>query len=305
MVPSIGLGTLTWGRDTPAEDAEAQVEALLDAGGSVIDSSPYFGGGVAQAVLGGILAEKVARSDLHIISRVGLSGDGVDASRANIQSTLRQTLEVLETDWIDTLVLAQPDTATQMEETADALARLVHEGRVHQIGLGNCPGWYGALMSAYLADRGVKLAAFHMEYSLLNRGIEREILPLADAIGAGLFAWSPLGRGVLAGRYRHNIPPNSRAASPHLAGFVEPYLGESSRRIVEATATAAEGLGCDITSVALAWTLASGADCVLVGPRTSAQLSAILSGLDDEVPIAVIEALTDITQPSIGYPELF
>lgn len=303
---SVGLGTLTWGRDTPADEAERQLDIFLDAGGTVIDTSPYFGGGTAEMVLGELLSTSVDRSSVHLISRAGLSEEGVDASRSSLERSVRSSLIMLGTEWIDTLVLAAPDPATNIEETADALASLVQRGLVHAVGLGNCPGWYAGLMSRLLRERSVTLAALHMEYSLLERGIEREIVPFADYAGAGILVWSALGRGVLAGRYRHSIPPDSRAASPHFAGFVEPYLTSSSRQVVEAIATAADGLGVDIATVSLAWLLSRpGVSCALVGPRTSAQLAALLVDLDEEIPSAVLDALTEVTEPSWGYPERF
>ncbi len=303
---NVGLGTLTWGRDTPADEAQKQLDLFLDAGGVVIDTSPYFAGGTAEMVLGELLGSAVDRSSVHLISRAGLSEDGIDASRSSLERSIRSSLLQLGTDWIDTLILAAPDPATNVEETADALGALAQRGLIHSVGLGNCPGWYAGLMSELLRERGVKLAALHMEYSLLERGIEREIVPFAEFAGAGVIAWSALGRGVLAGRYRHSIPPDSRAASPHFANFVEPYLATPSRQVVEAIATAADGLGVDIATVSLAWLLSRPTvSCALIGPRTSAQLAAILTGLDEEIPDAVLDALTEVTAPTWGYPERF
>ncbi|WP_182353483.1 aldo/keto reductase [Flaviflexus huanghaiensis] len=305
-VSNVGLGTLTWGRDTPADEAQKQLDLFLDAGGVVIDTSPYFAGGTAEMVLGELLGSAVDRSSVHLISRAGLSEDGIDASRSSLERSIRSSLLQLGTDWIDTLILAAPDPATNVEETADALGALAQRGLIHSVGLGNCPGWYAGLMSELLRERGVKLAALHMEYSLLERGIEREIVPFAEFAGAGVIAWSALGRGVLAGRYRHSIPPDSRAASPHFANFVEPYLATPSRQVVEAIATAADGLGVDIATVSLAWLLSRPTvSCALIGPRTSAQLAAILTGLDEEIPDAVLDALTEVTAPTWGYPERF
>ena len=305
-VPELGLGTLTWGRDTDEEVAAGQLGDFVTGGGRVVDTSPYFGGGAAQYVLGRILEEKIDRADLHIVSRTGLSADGPDASRPAILAGVRATLADLGTDWIDTLVLAKPDHTTDPEETSDALADLVHRGVVGAIGLGNCPGWYGGHLGTLLSERGVKPAAFHMEYSLLNRGIEREIVPLASQTGAGIIAWSPLGRGVLTGRYRHSTPADSRAASPHFAAFIEPYMGPSSRQVVEAVATAAEGLGTDITTVSLAWVLAQPhVTTALIGPRTRAQLTSFLNADLTEVPAAVTDALSEVTAPTFGYPERF
>lgn len=305
-VPEVGLGTLAWGRDTDEDVAAGQLADFVSAGGQVVDTSPYFGGGAAQYVLGHILAEKIDRADIHIVSRAGLAPHGPDASRSAILTGVRATLAELGTDWIDTLVLAEPDHTTDPEETADVLADLVHRGTVTSVGLGNCPGWYGGYVGTLLAQRGVKPAAFHMEYSLLNRGIEREIVPLAARTGAGIIAWSPLGRGVLTGRYRHSTPADSRAASPNFAAFIEPYMGSSSRQVVEAIATAADGLGTDIATVSLAWVLAQNhVTCAVIGPRTRAQLTSLLDSDLTEVPAAVTDALTEVTTPSFGYPERF
>lgn len=306
LLSSIGLGTLTWGRDTPAEEAGKQLDIFLDAGGTVIDSSPYFGGGTAETVLGELLRASVDRDSLHITSRAGLGDNGIDASRSSLERSVRSTIAALGSEWIDTLILAAPDASTDREETADALAALVQRGLVHSVGLGNCPGWYAGIMSRLLAERGIRLSAVHVEYNLLERGIEREIVPFAKAAGAGIIAWSVLGRGVLAGRYRHSIPPDSRAASPHFASFVEPYLDAKPRQVVEAIATAADGLGVDIATVSLAWVMSRpSVTSALIGPRTAAQLSAILSELDTEIPDAVLEALTEVTAPTWGYPERF
>lgn len=303
---SIGLGTLTWGRDTPPDEAEKQLHIFLDAGGTVIDTSPYFGGGTAETVLGELLRASVDRDSLHLVSRAGLGAAGIDASRASLERSVRSSLAALGAEWIDTLVLAAPDAATDREETADALAALTQRGLIHSVGLGNCPGWYAGIMSRLLAERGVRLGAIHVEYSLLERGIEREIIPFAEASGAGIIAWSTLGRGVLAGRYRHSIPPDSRAASPHFASFVEPYLDKKPRQVVEAIATAADGLDVDIATVSLAWVLAQpSVSSALIGPRSTAQLSAIITDLNEEIPDAVIGALTEVTAPSWGYPERF
>lgn len=305
-VSAVGLGTLTWGRDTSPEEAEKQIGLFLDADGSLIDSSPYFGGGAAESVLGELLRTAIDRSALHIVSRAGLGADGVDASRSSLERNVRSSLQNLGTEWIDTLVLAAPDPVTSPEETADALSALTSRGLINGVGLGNCPGWYAGVMSELLRERCVRLSAVHTEYSLLQRGIEREIVPFAEHAGAGIIAWSSLGRGVLAGRYRHSIPPDSRAASPHFAGFVEPYLDDKSRQTVEAIATAADGLGVDIATVSLAWVLSRpGVSAALIGPRTAAQLSAILTDLDEDIPDAVLEALTDVTEPAWGYPERF
>jgi len=174
---------------------------------------------------------------------------------------------------------------------------------VRYVGLSNHAGWQVARAATLLAD-DIGLAAVEVEYSLLQRGIEREVLPAATELGVGVLAWSPLGRGVLTGKYRRTIPADSRAASPHLAGFVQPYLGSESLAVVEAVATAAAGLDRSPLEVALAW-LRGRAQVTssIVGARTAAQLRASLATDDVELPPEIVRALDEISAPELGYPE--
>jgi aryl-alcohol dehydrogenase-like predicted oxidoreductase len=137
------------------------------------------------------------------------------------------------------------------------------------------------------------------EYSLLRRDIEREIVPAVLDAGAGLLPWSPLGRGVLTGKYRTGIPAGSRAAAPHFAEFVQPYLDEECSRIVESVVTAAEGLGRSPLAVALAWVRdREGVTAPIVGARTAAQLDAILESEDLTLPHEIRHALDDVSDVS-------
>jgi aryl-alcohol dehydrogenase-like predicted oxidoreductase len=143
-----------------------------------------------------------------------------------------------------------------------------------------------------------------MEYSLLQRGVEREVVPASLALGIGLLPWSPLGRGVLTGKYRTGTPSDSRGASDRYGGFVEPYLGEAPRRIVDAVATASDGLGVAPVEVALAWVRdRPGVTAPIVGARTAAQLRGALAAEELTLPRTIREALDDISAPALGYPD--
>ena len=151
----------------------------------------------------------------------------VDASRGGLLSSLDASLRRLRTDHVDLWLVQTPDPRTPLDETVSALRLAVTSGRARYVGLSNHAGWQVA-RAATLLEREIGLTAVEAEYSLLQRGIEREVLPASTVLGVGVLAWSPLGRGVLTGKYRRTIPADSRAASPHLAGFVEPYLARSS-----------------------------------------------------------------------------
>jgi len=143
-----------------------------------------------------------------------------------------------------------------------------------------------------------------MEYSLLQRGIEREVVDAAVDAGLGILPWSPLGRGVLTGKYRHGTPADSRAASSHFAKFITPYLGDESRRVVDAVATAAEGLGVAPLEVALAWVRdRPGVVAPVLGARTAAQLRGALTVEDLTLPDEIVAALDEVSAPTLDYPD--
>ncbi len=299
LVSSVGLGTMTWGRDTDEHEAAEQLTLFLDAGGTLIDTAASYGEGAAEALLGSLLAE-VDRRDVVLCSKSGVrrtaQGSRVDASRATLLDTLDETLTALGTDHLDLWLVQWPDPGVPPEETLSALRHAVTTGRTRYVGLSNHPAWYTGYAAAALAGDGTGLAAVQVEYSLLERGVEREVVPAADALGAGLLAWSPLGRGVLTGKYRSTIPADSRAASPHLRGFVEPYLTDRAHGIVESVATAADGLGRTPLEVALAWVRdAPGVSSAIVGARTAAQLRGVLAAEDLELPAAIRRALDDVS----------
>ena len=142
----------------------------------------------------------------------------------------------------------------------------------------------------------VSLSSIQSEYSLLNRNVENDVLPASEYVGIGFIAWSPLGRGVLTGKYRVGTPSDSRGASPHFSGFIAPYLDNRSRAIVDAVCVAAEGLGYSPTEVALGWVRDQPGVCsAIVGARTGAQLRGALSVEEIELPDQVREALDEIS----------
>lgn len=300
VVGEIGLGTLTWGRDTDEAQALGQLHTLLDAGGNVLDTSPAFGAGAAESLIGTILYGQVSRKDIILCTKAGFTSMGLrsrfGAGRGAILDSVTDSLERMNTDYLDLLMVAAPDPLAPDEETATTLAALVEKGTVRYIGIMGYPAWRAAALQQLLMERHVPLlSAIEAEYSLLARDCEEELVPMADHMGMGIMAASPLGRGVLTGKYRRSIPPTSRAASDHLAAFVDPYLQSRPRRLVEAVATAAEGLGTSPSGVALSWVLAQpGISVALTGARTSNQLRHILDSLV-ELPTPIENVLNEVT----------
>lgn len=307
-VSALGLGTMTWGRDTDEHEAREQLEAFVDAGGTLLDTAASYADGAAEGLIGGLIGSVVPRDDVVLCTKAGArrtrAGGLVDASRRTLLDTLDASLARLRTDHVDLWLVHAPDAETPLAETLSALRFAVATGRTRYVGLSNYPAWSLARAATLLEQDGTGLVAAEMEYSLLQRGVEREVVPACAALGVGLIAWSPLGRGVLTAKYRRSIPADSRAASPHLRGFVEPYLTEEAHGVVEAVATAADGLGRTPLEVALAWARdAPGVASAVVGARTPAQLRGSLTAADLVLPPPIRAALDDVTDPGAGYPE--
>jgi aryl-alcohol dehydrogenase-like predicted oxidoreductase len=308
-VSRLALGTMTWGRDTDADDAAAQLKAFRDAGGTLIDTADVYAEGEAEMLLGTLLDSVVRRDEIVIATKAGLR-PGMrrrrDGSRGHLLRSLDASLAALGTDYVDLWHLHGFDPDTPLDESLSALDYAMSSGRARYVGVSNFAGWHTAAAAAVQAagPPRARLVASQMEYSLVERGVEREVLPACAALGLGVIAWSPLGRGVLTGKYRYGIPADSRAASSHLERFTAPYLDARCGGIVEAVATAADGLGVAPLEVALAWVRDQpGVSAVILGSRTSGQLAGSLRSERVDLPREIRTALDDISMPPIGYPE--
>jgi aryl-alcohol dehydrogenase-like predicted oxidoreductase len=309
-VSRIGLGTLTWGRNTDEHDAADQLKAFWEAGGTLVDTADVYGGGDSEYLLGQLVERLVPRRDLIIATKAGSVPDPdrrFDGSRGHLLAALDASLERLGTDYVDLWQVHAFDTGTPLEETLHALDIAVTSGRARYAGVSNFCGWQLAKAATWqLASPGIRtrLASTQMEYSLLQRGVEREVLPAAVDLGVGLLPSSPLGRGVLTGKYRHATPPDSRGASDQLAAFVEPYLDEAASRIVDAVVTAADGLATTPLEVALAWVRdRPGVVAPIIGARNAQQLAAALSVESLSLPDEICQALDDVSAPVHRYPD--
>ncbi|MFP8886576.1 aldo/keto reductase [Streptomyces mangrovi] len=309
-VSRIGLGTLTWARDTGEREAADLLKSFWEAGGTLVDTADVYADGGAEYLLGRLVQDLVPRRDLVIATKAGGVPDPerhFDCSRGHLLAALDASLERLGTDYVDLWQVHAYDPFTPLEETLQALDTAVASGRARYAGVAGFCGWQLAKAAAWqLAAPGARtrLAGVQMEYSLLQRGVEREVLPAALDLEVGLLASSPLGRGVLTGKYRHSTPPGSRGASEHLAPFVEPYLDDAAARIVDAVATAADGLAVTPLQVALAWVRdRPGVAAPVIGPRTSQQLGEALSVEGLTLPDEICRALDDVSAPVHRYPD--
>ncbi|HUQ59893.1 aldo/keto reductase [Lentzea sp.] len=305
-VSRTALGTMTWGQDTDADEAATQLMAFTDAGGTLVDTADVYTNGEAERILGTLLAEIVPRDELVIATKAvarrtdGPFGGG--ASRGALLTALDGSLRRLGIDHVDLWQLHAWDTNVPVEETLSALDHAINTGKVRYAGISNYSGWQ--LATAAMTPTTHPLISTQVEYSLLERGIEREVVPAALHHGLGLLPWAPLGRGVLTGKYRNGTPPDSRGASTHFAGYVEQHRNDRAARIVQAVATAADGLGTSPLCVALAWVRdRNGVVAPVVGARDTNQLLASLEAEQLTLPPAIRAALDDVSAIELAYPE--
>ncbi len=296
----LALGTMAWGVGTPIEDARDQLKTYLAAGGDFVDTAYGYGDGASEAALGAMLGDLVAREDLVICTKAGISRRAgtrvVDTSRRTLMHQLETSLARIGTPYVDLWLVHAWSEDTPLEETLSALEWAVTSGRARYVGVSNYSGWQAAYAATLLSHGRIPLVANEIEYSLINRLPEDELASASQALGFGLLPWSPLGRGVLTGKYRHGIPADSRAASRDFNGLSGLNLTEESGQIVDAVAIAAQGMNVSPAEIALAWVRdRPGVVAPIVGARTTAQLRTALSSEDLELPMELVEALNDVS----------
>ena len=227
QVSRLGLGTLTWGRDVPPAQARGLLRRFVEAGGSLVDTAAAYGNGDAERIIGRLIHTDLTRDDLVIATKGGFGvRDGkrvVDTSRTALLDDLAGSLRRLHTDHVDLWQL-HAWGAAPLEESLAAIDHAVNAGMVRYAGVANFVGWQTAQAATWQAafPGRVPITSAQVEYSLLARRAEVEVIPAIRAFGMGLFPWSPLGRGVLAGRYRSGRPGT-------LAGASRTSRGSSSR----------------------------------------------------------------------------
>jgi aryl-alcohol dehydrogenase-like predicted oxidoreductase len=294
---------MTWGRDTDTHEAADQARAYIEAGGNFLDSASHYGAGDSERVIGGLIGTLFRREDVVISTKAGISYEAgllnTDTSRTSLMSSLDQSLARLGTDHVDLWQVQIWDEKVPVEDSLSALDWAYTTGRARYVGISNFNGWQSARAISLQEANSAKapIVSLQNEFSLLARNAEVDALDCAINLNRGFIAWSPLGRGALTGKYRNGIPADSRAATPHFAPFIEPYLAEKPRRIVEAVSVAAQGLGYAPLEVALAWVRDfPGVTSAVVGARTGAQMRGILTSEEIVLPAVVRTALDDISR---------
>jgi aryl-alcohol dehydrogenase-like predicted oxidoreductase len=304
-VSEVALGTMTfgtdWGWGAPAGESAKQFELFAEAGGTLIDTANKYTNGTAESILGDLLVTD--RDHFVVGTKYSLNvRDGDLNAGGNHRKSLVQALEAslqrLRTDHVDILWLHAWDYLTPPEEVMRALDDQVRLGKVLYLGISDTPAWVAAQMQTLAADRGWStFAGLQIEYSLVQREVERELIPMARGLGLGVLAWGPLGAGVLSGKYAN---PGVPAAERRLADVDPGRLA-----IARAVADIADGLGLSSSVVALAWLRAQGSVIPILGARTGQQLADNLSCLDVNLPPEALARLDQASHITRGFPHDF
>jgi aryl-alcohol dehydrogenase-like predicted oxidoreductase len=309
-VSPLALGTMTFGEDNgwgaSPETSAAILDAYLDRGGNLVDTANTYTNGHAEKIVGDYFTARPGLRDRTVLSTKFFAnlhpGDpnGGGAGRKAIIAQLEESLRRLQTDYVDLYWLHGWDPRAPIEETLRALDDLVAAGKVRHIGFSNLPAWVTAQAETIAHFRGwVPVTALQLEYSLLERTSEGELLPMAEALGLGVLPWSPLRGGQLSGKYLRN--GGAPADSPRAVRMGEPT--DDDWPIIEAVARVAAELGASSAEVALAWVRSRPAvSSTLIGARTVEQLRANLDSLAITLTPGQLAALDAASTPSLDFP---
>ncbi len=304
------LGTMTFGEDTGWGASVAESEAMLDryveAGGNSIDTANIYTNGHSEKIVGDWLAARSVNRDRLVIGTKFFAnlhtGDpnGGGASRKAIVHQLDDSLRRLGTDYVDIYWLHNFDPVTPREETLSTLDDLVTAGKVRYVGFSNNPAWATAAAAVTTAFRDwPPIIALQLEYSLLERTGEGELIPLAREFGMGVLPWGPLKSGWLSGKYRRGEDAHRDASRASLVGL--PDAAEYD--VIECVAEVAEELGLTPAEVSLAWVRSrSGVTSTLLGARRMSQLEANLQSLAVELPGEALRRLDEVSEPHLNFP---
>ncbi len=293
-VSVLGLGCNNFGMRIDAQQTRAVVHAAVDAGITLFDTAEMYGGGKSEEFLGAALAEVGRRDDVVIASKFGRADVG--GSRSEIIRACERSLRRLGTDYIDLYYQHYVDRTTPVEETLAALTQLVEQGKVRYLGSSNVASWHVAEADHTAHERGAeRFVACQMEWSLLNRGIESEVVPACRRYGLGVVSYFPLASGLLTGKYRRGeAPPEGTrfAAMPFFAGVA---TDENWEKVERLTAFAKER-GKSLTELALGWVASQPESAsVLVGATKPEQVSANAAAIEWRLDAQDLAAVADLT----------
>jgi aryl-alcohol dehydrogenase-like predicted oxidoreductase len=311
-VSPLCLGAMTFGEDlgwgTSVEESQTIIDRFVELGGNFIDTANFYTRSHSEKIIGDHVGRHSAKRDRLVIA-TKFSGNlypgdpnGGGSGRKAIVSAAENSLRRLQTDYIDLYWLHCWDTNTPIDETMAALDDLVRAGKVRYLGVSDTPAWKIAEANITARFRGwSQFIGLQIEYSLLERSVEQELVPMARELGLGITPWSPLKSGVLSGKYTRATAGQKQSDR---GGFVDPHLTDKTYDLVDQLAEVARQRETTVARVALAWVQAQpGVSSVIIGARRLAQLEDNLRAADLQLTAAELSKLDALTKPSFGFPQ--
>ncbi|MFD1500803.1 aldo/keto reductase [Streptosporangium lutulentum] len=303
-VSEVFLGAMTFGEEqigASPQEARRILDLYGEAGGNLIDTANFYSGGRSETILGELLTgcrDRFVVASKYTVSRDGGDPNAAGSHRKNLTLSLEASLRRLGTDYLDLYWVNLWDRHTPIEETMRALDDAVRAGKILYVGMSDAPAWVISHANTLAEWRGwTPFAAIQAPYSLLNRDIERELLPMAQAFGLTVAAWGPLAHGVLSGKF-------DPAAGPRESTRISARsLGAREHAVAQAVREVADEIGATPAQVAIAWTRArSRAVHPILGARTAKQLRDTLGALDLTLPDHAVRRLEAATDFTLGFP---
>jgi aryl-alcohol dehydrogenase-like predicted oxidoreductase len=319
-VSRLALGTMTfgteWGWGADEDTARQLFNTYVDAGGNFIDTADLYTGGTSETWLGKFIAERNLRDRTVIATKFTYNAEPGNPNaggngRKNMMRAVEGSLKRLGTDYIDLYILHTWDTITPAEEVIRTMDDLVRSGKVRYIGLSDTPAWYAARAQTLAEWRGYEpVSTLQLEYSLVERNIEREFVPLGIELGMGIMVWSPLASGLLSGKYKPSEGGyTGEGRLETVKGISNPAFQKISDRnwkIVSELEQVAKELGRSMAQVAVNWTAnRPGIASVIVGATKLSQLEDNLKALEFEIPTELANRLELVSRPDSQFPYSF
>jgi len=312
-VSELALGTMTFGEDwgwgSPKDEAQKVYNAFRESGGNFIDTANVYTNGTSESFLGEFV--KGHRASIVLATKYTNAAAGTDPNaggnhRKNMMQSVEASLKRLQTDYIDLYWVHIWDRITPVEEVMRGLDDLVRQGKVLHVGISDAPAWWIAQANTLASFRGWSpFVGLQIEYSLAERTVERELIPMAKALNLGVTAWSPLAGGVLTGKYHSGGSAESGRMS---SDMMKQFMPDEQRtaRIIKAVKTVADQTGRRMAQVALAWLRSRPVPVIpIIGARKLSQLQDNLASIDLSLSAEQFKTLDEASRIELGFPHEF
>ncbi|MDG4757478.1 aldo/keto reductase [Micromonospora sp. WMMD710] len=317
-VSRLALGTMNFGVDgfhaaygKTEEESEPIFRQYLEKGGNLIDTADFYTAGESEKILGRLIDRAGVRERLVLTSKFTNSVDPADPNasgngngRKHIMRAVEASLRRLGTDYIDLYLLHTWDRITPVEEVVHTLDDLVRSGKIRYAGLSDVPAWYAARAQSYAEAHGLTpMINLQLPYSLVTRTIEAEYVAMAQTLGMGITAFSPIGGGLLSGKYRRTdegLSGTGRLTTPDAPGRA---ISPGDWQVIEALEGVAADLGRSMAQVAINWVVTQPAvGSVIIGASSAEQVGSNFEALDFEIPADARRRLDEASTPNLGLP---